>query len=82
MIGSPPRQADWATGPESAARSGCASPYEIGNTGIFVNVGAALTGNRLAPGSDGVNGVNGSPGCVGISKTLPRCTPSRFRIGP
>ena len=65
-----------------AASSGCASPYEIGSTGIFMIVGASLTASRLASRVAPMLGVSGSPGCTGMSITLPRCTPSLLRIGP
>ena len=63
VIGSAPRHASGATGPSIAASSGCASPYEIGSTGIFVmrrrvlqRAGASRLGRRPIPG------VSGSPG--------------------
>ena len=41
MSGSDPRHASGATGPLSAASSGCASLYDIGITGILVSVTAS-----------------------------------------
>ena len=83
VIGSAPRQSSGASGPASAASSGCASPYEIGSTGIFVRLGASLTASRFASFVAPTPGVSGSPGFDdGKSITLPRCTPSFGRIGP
>src|SRR5204862_91651 len=45
---SPPRHSCGAMAPRRAASSGCASPYEMGNTGILVMVGASLTCSRFA----------------------------------
>ena len=82
VIGNPPRHALGASGPVSAASSGCASAYEIGITGIFMMVIASLRSSRFAPGTAPMPGVSGSPGYVGMSSTLPRCTPSFGRNGP
>src|SRR3954454_4082465 len=81
-MGSPPRQLDGAIGPVIASSSGCASPYEIGSTGILVMVGASARDRRAAPGTAATPGVSGSPGNCSMSATLPRCTPSLLRIGP
>src|SRR6185436_17294219 len=62
VIGSAPRQSPGTTGPPSAMSSGCASPYEIGSTGIFVTVVTALISRRLAEGVAPTFGVSGSPG--------------------
>src|SRR5215203_3538996 len=62
VIGSAPRHAAGATGPANAASSGCASPYEIGITGIFVNVTASLRSRRFASLVAPTLGVSGSPG--------------------
>src|SRR5262245_41561937 len=62
VIGSAPRHSAGTTGPLSAMSSGCASPYEIGRTGIFVNVVTALMSRRLAEGVAPTFGVSGSPG--------------------
>src|SRR3989441_10492239 len=60
--GSAPRQASGAIGPRTAASSGCASPYEIGSTGILVIVCAPASGSRLGPGVAPTPGGKGSPG--------------------
>ena len=82
VIGKPPRQFSGATGPLIAASSGCASAYEIGSTGIFMIVAASSFARRFAPSTAPTPGVRGSPGYVGMSMTLPRCTPSFGRYGP
>ena len=43
---------------------------------------ASLRSRRVAPGEAPTPGVSGSPGYVGMSSTLPRCTPSFGRYGP
>src|SRR5260370_22537709 len=78
----PPRHDSGDTSPVSAASSGCASPYESGSTGILVIVGASLMSSRFAFFVAPTPGVSGSPGYVGISATLPRCTPSLGRQAP
>ena len=52
MIGRAPRHDSGAIGPRSASSNGCASPYEIGSTGIFVRIGDSLIGvlTLYAPG--------------------------------
>src|SRR5271165_3831263 len=81
VIGSAPRHVAGAVGPVIAASSGCASPYEIGSTGILVIVWASVSARRFASLVAPTPGVSGSPGyCVSI--TLPRCTPSGGRYGP
>ena len=62
VIGSAPRHCAGATRPSNAASSGCASAYEIGITGILVNVAAWASGSRLACGVAPTPGVSGSPG--------------------
>ena len=81
-MGSAPRQAAGATVPCKAFSNGSASAYEIGSVGIVVRVFASFTSMRFAPGTAATPGVSGSPENCGRSSTLPRCTPSRFRIGP
>src|SRR5579862_9820087 len=81
-MGKPPRHASGTTGPVIAERSGAASPYEIGITGIVVVVGAFLIGRRLASAVAPILGVSGSPMNSVESCTLPRCTPSRGRRPP
>src|ERR1017187_9316882 len=82
VIGKDPRHAGGAMGPFIAVSSGCASPYEIGSTGILVSVTASLSARRLASLVAPTPGVTGSPGYTGMSITLPRCTPSFGRNGP
>src|SRR5256885_6232844 len=60
-MASPPRHSCGATAPRRAASSGCASPYEMGNTGILVMVGASLTCSRFASLVAPTPGVSGSP---------------------
>ena len=70
-------------GPRSCASSGCASPYEMGSTGICVMGFASDIGNRLASGVAPTPGVSGSPDHDdAMSETVPRCTPLAGRAGP
>src|SRR5882762_9808031 len=81
-IGNAPLHSSGAIGPPTFLKSGRASEYEIGRTGILVSVGASLIASRFASSVAPTPGVSGSPGNTGMSATEPLWTPFSFRHGP